>query len=351
MNFDAPNRILRQGLAAGYYSAASYAIARRGETLAIDAIGKTNFSANAADVSPETLFDAASLTKPVVTATLILQLVEQGRVTLRQSIGKALEPEFGPAPHLNGVEIRRLLTHTSGLSPVPKRRDDAYSSSRVPCRNSILEDSLNTPLLREPGAGYTYSDVGYILLAQLASLITDTPLDELASSQIFEPLGLRSTTFRPNPAEFQLASTDMSLAPGEVHDPRARIMDGLAGHAGMFTTAADMLKFAETIRKGGAPILSRASTDKMRATQIPSETGGMSYGFFCSGNDLLPSGDLFSDRSFGHSGFTGCLILIDPAYDASVALLTNRVLGDYADGAPFLKLRRAWLNTIAAAIT
>jgi len=351
MNFDTPNRILKQGIASGHFSACSYAVARGGEVLALGAYGRTSFASDGIDVAPDSLFDAASLTKPIVTASLILKLVEQGRLSLRQSIGKALEPEFGPSPHLNHVEVRTLLTHTSGLPPIPRRTDSDDNGRRMPSKNTVLEASLTTPLLREPGLGYTYSDVGYILLAELASLIADTPLGELANREIFEPLGMRSSLICPGAVGVDAVRTDMSLAPGDVHDPRARQMGGAAGHAGLFTTALDVLKFAEAIRKGGAPLLSKASADRMSVSQIPSSVGAMSYGFFCSGNDLLPNGDLFSDRSFGHSGFTGCLILVDPKYDASVALLTNRVLSDNPDGVPFLKLRRVWLNTVAAAIT
>ena len=124
----------------------------------------------------------------------------------------------------------------------------------------------------------------------------------------------------------------------------------MAGHAGLFGAAADLLAFAEAIRTGGAPLLSRASVARMSVSQIPESVGAQSFGWFCSGNDYLPSGDLFSDRSFEHSGFTGTALLIDPASDVSLVLLTNRVVNQTEDGSRFLRLRRFWLNTVAAAI-
>jgi CubicO group peptidase (beta-lactamase class C family) len=127
-------------------------------------------------------------------------------------------------------------------------------------------------------------------------------------------------------------------------------MGGVAGHAGLFGTVGDVLAYAEAIRAGGAPILARASVARMAASQIEPAVGGQSYGWFCAGNDFLPSGDLFSDRAFGHSGFTGCALLIDPVFDLSLVLLTNRVVNEDEDGSRFLVLRRKWLNAVAAAV-
>jgi CubicO group peptidase (beta-lactamase class C family) len=119
----------------------------------------------------------------------------------------------------------------------------------------------------------------------------------------------------------------------------------------LFGTAGDVLAYLEIIRKGGAPLLSRASTARMSTSQIESSIGAHSIGWFCAGNDFLPKGDLFSGRSFGHSGFTGAVALIDPEYDVSLVLLTNRVLCDPNDNRRFLKLRRLWTNAVAAAVT
>jgi CubicO group peptidase (beta-lactamase class C family) len=171
----------------------------------------------------------------------------------------------------------------------------------------------------------------------------------LAAREIFGPLGMRDSGFCPQSSN--IAETDTEVATGTVHDPRARELGGVAGHAGLFSTARDVLAYAEAVRRGGLPLLSRATVARFATSQIPADAGYMSFGWFVNGNDLLPRGDLFSNASYGHSGFTGCLMLIDPTYNASVVLLTNRVLNTAVEGMPFLRLRRKWLNAVAAAIT
>ena len=346
MRFEIPNALLNQGLEAGLFSAAAFAIAFRGEIAAAGTFGRTSFDDDASSIGPGTLFDVASLTKPVVTASATLRLVEEGRLTLNQSVGKLLEPRFGMLDRLVSVEVHHLLTHTSGLPPIPRTPDISIETADP---SSALELALSTPLLREPGLAYTYSDTGYMLLWEAASLAAEEPLADYAARNIFAPLGMNSSLFCPTTTD--IAKTDPDVPAGIVHDPRARELSGIAGHAGLFSTATDLLRMAETIRLGGAPILSRASVARMSASQLPISIGAMSYGWFCAGNDFLPRGDLFSDEAFGHSGFTGCAMLIDPVYEASVVLLTNRVLNTSVDGVPFLKLRRQWLNAVAAAVT
>jgi CubicO group peptidase (beta-lactamase class C family) len=138
-----------------------------------------------------------------------------------------------------------------------------------------------------------------------------------------------------------------------VHDPRARDLGGVAGHAGLFGTLDDVLLYAEVIRQGGASILSAASVARMSTSQIPAAVGSQSYGWFCAGNPsnpLLPAGDVLSDRAFGHTGFTGVSIVIDPTYDLSIVLLTNRVIGHPGNHERFIRLRRLWHNTVAGTL-
>ena len=346
MRIDIPARIIDEGLSAGLFSAASYAVARCGEIVASRAAGRVSFEPGATPVGAHTLFDVASVGKPAATATAIMMLVEQGRLSLIQSVGKTLEPRFGALSHLDAVEIRQLLTHTSGLPPIPRKIDTGEEHGDL---SRTLEATLTTPLLREPGVGYTYSDVGYILLWEIIELITGESPTKFIQREILAPLGMQHSEFLPSGEN--IVRTDSAVPAGVVHDPRARALGGASGHAGLFSTASELLRYAEAIRCGGAPILSNASVDHMRRSQIRADVGAMSYGWVCSGNDLLPSGDLFSEAAFGHSGFTGCVILIDPAYEASVILLTNRVLNTTTDGVAFLKLRRLWLNSVAALVS
>ena len=326
--------MLQSGLADGLFTHAVYGLMQSGEMLALKAFGQA---------SGDTVFDLASLTKPLATATLILRLCEGGRLHLRQPVTWFFDGD-GPLPHLSGVEVRHLLTHTSGLPPIPCWPADAAGQSR----HALIASVLTTPMLRPAGTGYTYSDTGYILLGEIASRVAKQPLEAFFQSAVAGPLSLSTLGFGPASAA-GIAPTG-SEAPGGVHDPRARDLGGVAGHAGLFGTASDVLAFAETIRTGGGPILSRASMARMRESQIPPALGAQSFGWFCSGNDYLPSGDLFSDQSFGHSGFTGTALLIDPAFGISLVLLTNRVVNQTEDGSRFLRLRRCWLNSVAAAL-
>ncbi len=335
---DRANALLQSGLADGLFTHAVYSLMRGGERLALKALGQAE---------TQTVFDLASLTKPLATATLILQGVEQGRLHLKQPVARFFEAEFGPLPHLSGVEVRHLLTHTSGLPPVPCWPAEAAGKPR----HALIASVLTTPTLRAAGTGYTYSDTGYILLGEIIAHVSGQRLEECFQSGVAGPLGLTTLGFCPALGLAERAAPTGPQAAGKVHDPRARDLGGVAGHAGLFGTAADVLAFAEAVRLGGGPILSRASVARMSESQIPAIIGAQSLSWFCSGNDYLPQGDLFSDKSFGHSGFTGTALLIDPASDVSLALLTNRVVNQSEDGSRFLRLRRCWLNTLAASLT
>ena len=317
----------------GLFTHAVYGLMRNGEVLALKAFGQASL---------DTVFDLASLTKPLATATLSMQGVEQGRLHLRQPVAGFFE-QFGPLPHLCGVEVRHLLTHTSGLPPVP-----CWPDSPAASRRELIASVLATPTLRPVGTGYTYSDTGYILLGEIIARVYARPLEACFRESVAGPLSLTTLGYCP-PASSNIAPTGPEAA-GRVHDPRARDLGGAAGHAGLFGTAADVLAFAEAVRTGGGPILSRASAARLGVSQIAANVGAQSYGWFCSGNDYLPQGDLFSDRSFGHSGFTGTALLIDPAWDVSLVLLTNRVINQAEDGSRFLRGRRCWLNAVAASL-
>ena len=327
--------LLENGVADGLFTHAVYALARRGETVAQRAFGAATL---------DTVFDVASLTKPLATATAVLQLVERGRLHLGERVAGFFEADFGPLPPLSDVTVRQLLTHTSGLPPIPRWPEAGAS------RPEILRAVLNTPLSRPPGTGYAYSDTGYMLLGEIAARVSGETLGEYFAAHVAGPLGLRRTGFLPS-ARKSIAPTGKLIPVGAVHDPRARDLGGVSGHAGLFGTAGDVLTYAEAIRTGGGPILAPASVARMARSQIPPELGAQSLGWYCRGNDYLPAGDLFSDRAFGHSGFTGTLILIDPEYDVSLVLLTNRVVNEAEDGTRFLRLRRCWLNAVAAALT
>lgn len=347
-DFETPDGVLQAGLESGLFSAAAYIVARRGEIKGRGAFGALSFQEGSAPATAQTVFDVASLTKPVATATAILQLAERGKLHLLQSVSRFFEEEFGPLPNLDSIEIRHLLTHMSGMPPIPQMSLDVAKSESE--RRELVKSVLATEPLRPAGEGYTYSDTNYILLGEIVARVVGVSLADWFRDEIAAPLKMASSGFRPESTD-RIAETETGIAPGIVHDPRARALAGLAGHAGLFSTVGDLLAYAEAIRIGGSPLLSRASQQRMALSQIPAEKGGQSYGWFCSGNGYLPNGDLFSNRSYGHSGFTGCVLLIDPEFEVSLVLLTNRVLNTSQDGSSFLQLRRRWLNTVAGVVT
>jgi CubicO group peptidase (beta-lactamase class C family) len=332
-------RLLRQGIADGLYSHAVAMMSIDGEMTVKTAFGKATV---------DTIFDLASLTKPLATAMGIMQLVEEGRLHLLQSVTRFFDDDYGPLPHLADVEVHHLLTHTSGLPPIPRWP----KSAELPqSRHDLIRSALFTPLLRPAGQGYTYSDTGYILLGEILTRVGGLSQEKAFDQGVAGRLGLERIGYLPPPARHAaIAPTGADIAAGSVHDPRARDLGNIAGHAGLFGRAADVLACGEAIRTGGRPLVSRASAARMSTSQIRREIGAQSLGWFCAGNDYLPKGDLFSDRSYGHSGFTGTLLLIDPEYDATIVLLTNRVFNEAEDGVRFLKLRRRWTNAMAAAI-
>jgi len=330
--------LLQDALSEGLFTHAVYQLSIAGDLAAEGVFGKASI---------DTIFDLASLTKPLATAIGALQLVQQGKLHLLQSVPRFLEDEFGPLPHLAEVEVHHLLTHTSGLPPIPRWPKAAAEHSR----HDLLRSALTSPLLRPPGQGYTYSDTGYILLGEIVSRTAGKGQEILFQEGIAERLMLSNIGYLP-PSDRQprIAPTGKDIPVGLVHDPRCRDLGGVAGHAGLFGQVSDVMACGEAIRRNGPPLLSRAATTRMRTSQIRPDVGNQSLGWFCAGNDYLPKGDLFSDRSFGHSGFTGTLLLIDPEFDATVVLLTNRVANEGEDGARFLKVRRQWLNALAAAL-
>jgi uncharacterized protein YbbC (DUF1343 family)/CubicO group peptidase (beta-lactamase class C family) len=272
----------------------------------------------------DTVFDLASLTKPVVTATSLMILLEQGKFRLQDRVSQYL-PEFGQQGK-NKITIEQLLLHTSGLigdNPVEDYRDGAAKA---------LERIYQLAPQAEPGSKFTYSDVGYIILGQLVEKLSGEPLDQFSQKHIFEPLGLSNTTFKPTgPLAERAAPTeerDGRWIKGTVHDPRAYKLGGVAGHAGLFSTADDLAVYAQMIMNQGEfqgkRILS-ASTVRLMTTPRAVPGGWRALGWDMQTSYSSNRGDVFPFGSFGHTGFTGTSIWIDPSSQAAVIFLSNRV--------------------------
>lgn len=281
-------------------------------------------------VTPESVFDLASLTKVVVTTTAAMQLYEAGQLDLDAPVSHYL-PEFGQHGKAR-VTIRQLLAHTAGLAPFHPFHQMGLTTAEA-VRQAILSDSL----VYEPGTQSRYSDLGMIVMGWVIERITGQSLDQYAETHIFRPLGMRHTGFRPvGRPDTSVVPTEIDtvfrhrLIQGEVHDETAWILGGVAGHAGLFSTASDLARFAYMLvnagRIGRHPFLKSETIRRFTTPVDPARAGTRALGWDTrSPQGYSSAGRLFGPRSFGHTGFTGTSIWIDPDQQLFVILLTNRV--------------------------
>lgn len=271
----------------------------------------------------DTIFDLASLTKVIATTTAVMQLVEQGKIRLNDPVAKYL-PEFGQ----NGKEditIRQLLTHYSGLAP------DLDLTTPWEGKTTAYQLACVEPPETTPGSGFVYSDINFIMLGALVEKVSGENLDIYTEKHIFAPLKMTHTRFappvawRPKIAPTQYDENNHMLW-GVVHDPTARRMGGVAGHAGLFSTADDLAKFAQVLLNGGDGILSPLTVAKMTSPQTPPSAPILrGFGWDIDSPFSSNRGDLLPVGSFGHTGFTGTSIWIDPTTKTYIILLTNSV--------------------------
>ena len=284
-------------------------------------------------MTDDTVFDAASLTKVIATAPSIMILIQRGQLQLDEPVAK-FWPAFGQNGK-EGVTLRHLLTHTSGLRPglsLTPAWEGVTAAQRLVCEEKLVA---------KPGELFRYSDINYIALGELVHIVSGTTLDDFAAREVFFPLGMASTRFNP-PANWipRIAPTERTktgMTRGVVHDPTSRRMGGVAGHAGLFTTAADLAKFARMflndgravlLSEGGvAPvsILTPASVRLMTTVQTPPDVRARrGLGWDIDSPYAGPRGTIFPIGSYGHSGWTGTSIWIDPFSRTFLILLSNR---------------------------
>ena len=296
-------------------------------------------------ISEDTIYDAASLTKVIATTTAVLQLVERGQLALDAPVVRYL-PAF--APHdKSAVTVRQLLMHQSGLRPDVDTKPvwSGYATGV----DLACQEKLRSP----PGSTFVYSDINFIILGELVRIVSGLRLEAYAAKEIFQPLKMVDSGFLPPAAKFPRVAptelTDGKMLRGVVHDPTTRFMDGVAGHAGLFTTTSDLARFCRMLLGGGeldgVRILSAASVAEMTRVQNDgSDRRGL--GWDIDSRFSGPRGRWFpAGASFGHTGFTGTSVWIDPGARAFVIFFSNRVHPDgKGDTAP---LRRT-LGTLAA---
>ncbi len=299
-------------------------IGRDDETLLHRAWGWRTLIPEPRPMTTDTIFDIASLTKPLGTTVAVMALVEQGAIRLDDPLGRYL-PEFrGRAFHQ--VTIERMLTHSAGFPAIPL--NETLAGGFPAASRALARRGLEYP----PGTAFQYSDTGFILLGEVVRRVSGDPLDRYLERTLFQPLGLSDTTFRPGAAmRRRIAPTDFqngALLHGQVHDPRARMLGGVAGHAGMFSTAADLARICRMLLNGGEldgrRILKAAAVSRMWA-RGPEHDGARSLGWDITSPYASSMAPFFPPDSLGHTGFTGTSVWIDPASRTYMILLTNRV--------------------------
>lgn len=341
--------LIREGLEKRLYSAAVYALARADEVATLCAFGWLD-EPGGRPAAPDSIFDLASLTKPLATAASLLSLAEEGALHLQEEIGRFLPVDGRDA--LAGVTLRHLLTHSSGL-PAWRR----YHSQGLE-REEILRRVRQQERERSIGARFVYSDLGYMLLGAVIEAVAGLGLAEFAGRRLFAPLGMDDTTFQP-PEDLwpRVAATRCPdrarVLVGEVHDGNAASMGGVAGHAGLFGSAPDVARFARMLLRGGRGegwrVLAPLTVAAMSRNALAPGAGGCSFGWFTPPNGMLPAGDFLPGDAFGHTGFTGTSLVIVPSLDLAALLLTNRVYSENSSG-DFLRLRRRFHNAVAGSL-
>lgn len=301
--------------------------------------------ANSPLLSDRTLFDTASLTKVIATAPAIMKLLEQGKLNLLDSVTRWF-PEFEGSDR-EEITILHLLTHTSGI-------DDVDIAENDPLRR-LLEKIVVQNSGALPGNRFRYADVNYILLGELVKRVSQSTLDRFCTENIYAPLGMAETTFLPLTGFAAIAPTagfNKILTSGVVQDLNARRLGGVAGHAGLFSTASDLNRFAVMILNHGRYLGRQVFTERV-ITQMTSpyfyNNGKIIRGLGWDINSPFssPRGSFFSDMSFGHTGYSGSSIWIDPEQDLYVILLTVRL--DYTNIRQFNQLRSD-ISTLAVSI-
>jgi CubicO group peptidase (beta-lactamase class C family) len=314
-------RLLHRAAADSAFPGAYAAVGRRSGVVASVAAGRIDWDSTAAIPHDSTLWDLASLTKVVGMTSALMQLVERGVVDLDAPAQRYLPQWTGP--HKDRVTVRHLLTHTSGL-PAFRRYDTLTTNA-----DSIVAMLIAEPLDTVPGARMVYSDIGAYLLGRIVERVSGHPLDRYLDDQVFRPLGMRETMYRP-PAELRerIAPTEVDSIRGKihgaVHDPRAFYIGGVSAHAGLFGTARDLARFAQMYLNGGEldgkRVFRPETIELFTARQVADRGLGWQKP---SGTNA--AGHLMSERAFGHTGFTGTSVWIDPAHDVFIILLSNRV--------------------------
>jgi CubicO group peptidase (beta-lactamase class C family) len=327
IRLSAVDAVIDEAIAQGKCPGAVLYVGVGDEAVYRKAYGRRALQPQPVAMTADTVFDLASLSKPVGCSTSIMILADRGKLAISDKVGKYL-PAF--ANHgKEDITIEMLLLHRGGL--IPDNPESDYAAGGAAGVAAIMKLTPQWP----PGTHFAYSDVGFIVLGELVKAVDGRALDRFAREEVFEPLGMKETTYNP-PAELRARAAPTEKRNGqwiigEVHDPRAYAMGGVAGHAGLFSTADDLARWCRMILHHGTldgrRILSETAVQQWTAAHyLPDGTAGRAYGFDVDTGYSQPLGERFEKgTTFGHTGFTGTSFWIDPGHRCFVILLTNSV--------------------------
>jgi len=339
-------KVINEAIEAKHIPGAVLLVAVRDQVYHLEAYGQKSVKPVVANMTTDTIFDLASLTKPFATAISVMQLIEQGQLRLWDTL-----PNFFSDitdPEKMGINVESLLLHVSGL--VQDNPEEDYSQGIDVAIKHILDEPLNC----NPWTVFNYSDLGYILLAEIVHKVSGKPINEYAHDNIYEVMGLKDTGYLPPKEKLgRIAPTtyrDDHWLQGEVNDPRAALLGGVAGHAGLFSTAADLLEIVNRLLYAEYnKVLSKMAVKKM-LTPVTLPGGGGLRGLGWDMQTVYSSnqGDLFL-RGFGHTGYTGTSVWVDLDNEVTIILLTNAVHPSGAAGGA-IALRSLVASVIAAGV-
>ena len=342
--------VVRVALEQGAAPGAALAVGRFGRLVHIKGYGATHYAAGAPTADPTTIYDLASLTKVVATTTAAMILEEEGKLDLSRTVQSYL-PEFD-APDKAAITVRMLLTHRGGLEAfAPLWRDTKG-------RAEYLTQINTRPLRGAPGSLVVYSDWDFVLMGLIIERITGTTLDAFAAARVFGPLSMSSTRFAPDTADAALMNRVVYTAldtlrgqlHGSVHDPNAWALGGVAGHAGLFGSARDLAVFAQMLLNGGTyagtRIVKPTTVARWTTSQDPASSRALGWD---SPSAVSSAGRYFSPRSFGHTGYTGTSMWVDPERGLFVVLLMNRV-NSRGEATRHVQLRRDVADAVQSSL-
>ena len=342
--------ILTKAIESRVFPACSIAITHRGELIAQKALGRFTYDASSPEVTAASIFDLASLTKVVATTATAMILYERGVLDLETPV-TAVVPEFASADARRAdVTLRMLLAHSSGLPAYEKLFLRAQS------RQDLLRLAFAVELSADPATRAEYSDIGFIILGVALERLADEPIDTFCQREIFGPLAMTHTTFNPAKAlreSIPPSADDRTFRhrtiQGEVQDENASVLGGVAAHAGLFSTADDLALFAHAMLNGGYPIVRPETVSLFTRRESAPEGTSRALGWDTPSAPSR-SGKYFGPRSFGHLGYTGTSLWVDPDRQLSITLLTNRTWPDCQNQA-IKQVRPAFHDAVVQALT